>query len=65
LGGLQFQREIDGPAALLHTPLDPERLTLIPKAWQSLKAHRSLRDVEPTVNLWMKRIGEEEIESRC
>jgi hypothetical protein len=62
LGGLQYQREVDGPAKLLHLPLDPERHKLCPKGWQQFKANRSLRDVEPTVNLWLKRLDESEID---
>ncbi len=61
-GGLQYQREIEGPARLLHTPLDPERLKLTPKAWQQFKANRSLRDVEPTVNLRLKRLDDTEVD---
>jgi len=42
----------DGPT-LLHDPLDPELLKLDADA-RKFKAPRSLRDVEPPVNLWVK-----------
>ncbi len=50
----------DGPA-LLHAPLDPALLTLGQDA-RKFKAPRSLRDVEPPVNLWLKRLDGSEIE---
>jgi hypothetical protein len=50
----------DGPA-LLHAPLDPAILTLGSDA-RKFKAPRSLRDVEPSVNLWLKRMDGSEIE---
>ena len=37
---------------LLFAPLDPE-LARQPKEAQQFRANRSLRDVEPTVNLWL------------
>lgn len=42
----------EGPT-LLHDPLDPELLTLDADA-RKFRAPRSLRDVEPPVNLWVK-----------
>lgn len=50
----------DGPA-LLHTPLDPELATLSQDA-RKFRAPRSLRDVEPSVNLWLKRLDGTEVE---
>lgn len=50
----------EGPA-LLHSPLDPELATLSQDA-RKFKAPRSLRDVEPPVNLWLKRLDGSEIE---
>ena len=50
----------DGPA-LLHTPLDPELGTLSQDA-RKFRAPRSLRDVEPSVNLWLKRLDGTEVE---
>jgi hypothetical protein len=51
-GDLQYQREIGVAPPLLFDPLDPE-LERQPKEARKFKAHRSLRDVEPTVNLWL------------
>ena len=42
----------DGPA-LLHDPLDPDLGNLSADA-RKFKAPRSLRDIEPPVNLWVK-----------
>ena len=50
----------DGPA-LLYAPLDPALLTLGADS-RKFKAPRSLRDVEPSVNLWLKRMDGSEIE---
>ena len=53
-GELQYQREVGGAVPpLLFNPLDPE-LDRQPKESRKFKAHRSLRDVEPTVNLWLR-----------
>ncbi|MGF1481832.1 MAG: hypothetical protein ACFB4I_20510 [Cyanophyceae cyanobacterium] len=49
-GKLQYQREEGGANPLLRDPLDPEE-----KGHKLFKAQRSLRDVEPTVNLWLKK----------
>jgi hypothetical protein len=49
----------DGPA-LLHTPLDPE-LSRLDRDARKFKAPRSLRDVEPSVNLWLKTLEGAEI----
>ena len=51
----------DGPS-LLHTPLDPELETLTADE-KKFKAPRSLRDVEPSVNLLLKRLDGTEIEA--
>lgn len=51
--GLQYQREEGGAPPLLHTPLDPA-LASLPAHARRFKANRSLRDVEPSVNLWVK-----------
>lgn len=53
--GLQYQREEGGAPPLLFDPLDPELGSLSEHA-RRFKAHRSLRDVEPSVNLWVKRL---------
>jgi hypothetical protein len=52
--GLQYQREVSGPQALLHMPLDPELKTL-GEDYRKFRARRSLRDVEPNVSIWIKR----------
>lgn len=51
--GLQYQSEQGNDPALLHTPLDPD-LPALEKTWQRFKANRSLRDVEPSVNLFIR-----------
>jgi hypothetical protein len=51
-----------GPA-LLRLPLDPLGSDLQPtQDARKFKASRSLRDVEPSVNLWLKRLDGMEIE---
>ena len=52
-GDLQYQREVGVAPPLLFDPLDPE-LEKQPKDARSFKANRSLRDVEPTVSLWLR-----------
>ena len=52
-GDLQYQREVGHAPPLLFNPLDPD-LEKQPKDARTFKAHRSLRDVEPTVNLWVQ-----------
>jgi hypothetical protein len=53
-GELQYQREEGVLPPLLYDPLSPE-LGKIPREARKFKAGRSLRDVEPTVNLWLDR----------
>ena len=53
--GLQYQREEPGSAPLLFMPLDPQ-LAEQSKHGRSFKANRSLRDVERSVNLWVRRL---------
>lgn len=52
-GDLQYQQEVGVAPPLLFDPLDPE-LEKQTKEAQQFKANRSLRDVEPTVNLWLR-----------
>jgi hypothetical protein len=52
-GDLQYQREIGVAPPLLFDPLDPE-LAKQSKEAQEFKSNRSLRDVEPVVNLWLR-----------
>ncbi|EDX83177.1 Helicase conserved C-terminal domain protein [Synechococcus sp. PCC 7335] len=59
---LQYQKEVGKAPPLLFTPLDPN-LKKQNKDARKFKAQRSLRDVEPTVNLWLHDPNGEEIES--
>ena len=52
-GDLQYQREVGVAPPLLFDPLSPE-LAKQSREAQQFKAGRSLRDVEPTVNLWLR-----------
>lgn len=52
-GDLQYQREVGIAPPLLFDPLDPELAKQSAEARQ-FKAGRSLRDVEPAVNLWLR-----------
>jgi hypothetical protein len=60
--GLQYQREVGSAPALLHDPLDPE-LAQLPKHARRFKAGRSLRDVEPSVNIWAQTLDGFEVET--
>jgi hypothetical protein len=51
-GQLQYQQEVGVAPPLLQDFLDPE-LKNQPLIIQKFKAQRSLRDVEPVVNLWV------------
>jgi hypothetical protein len=50
---LQYGTELQVPR-LLHAPLDPELERLTADA-RKFRAYQSLRDVEPNVNLWIKK----------
>ena len=50
---LQYQKEVGEAPPLLFDPLDPE-LDKQPIEARKFKAQRSLRDVEPVVNLWVR-----------
>jgi hypothetical protein len=53
--GLQYQEhEATGPH-LLYAPLDP-RLASLTAGQRKFKAQRSLRDVEPSVGLWVRQL---------
>ena len=52
-GVLQYQREEGPPQRLLYEFLNPELKTLPPRH-NKFRANRSMRDVEPSVNLWLK-----------
>ena len=60
-GGLQYQWEEGSAPPLLYDPLDPKLQTL-PAGERKFRANRSLRDVEPGVNLWVKRLDGIELE---
>ena len=51
--GLQYAQEAGGAPPLLYQPTDPELLKKPPPV-RKFKAARSLRDVEPSVNLWVE-----------
>ena len=51
---LQYAGEVGKAPPLLYQPLDPE-LRKQPAPAEKFKAQRSLRDVEPSVNLWLRR----------
>jgi len=50
---VQYGNEIGQAKSLLHHFLDPE-LKSLPLRYRKFRANRSLRDVEPSVNLWLK-----------
>lgn len=52
-GSLQYQQEVGVAPPLLFDPLDPD-LQKQPQSARKFKAQRSLRDVEPVVNLWVR-----------
>ncbi len=58
---LQYQAETGGAQRLLREFLDPE-LKQLPRRHQKFRANRSMRDVEPSVNLWLKTFDDVEIE---
>jgi len=62
--GLQYQQEEGGAPPLLFDPLDPELAEQPGGVNQyKFKAHRSLRGVEPNVNLWVKHLNGMEVEA--
>lgn len=52
-GTLQYQVEAGGARRLLNEFLNPE-LKQLPMRHRKFRANRSMRDVEPSVNLWLK-----------
>ena len=54
-GALQYQEEQGSARRLLYEFLNQELKTLPPKH-KKFRANRSMRDVEPSVNLWLKTI---------
>ena len=60
---LQYQQEEGAARPLLYSFLDPE-LKKLSGRQQKFRANRSMRDVEPSVNLWLKTMDGIEIESQ-
>lgn len=54
-GALQYQSEQGSAQRLLYEFLNPDLKSLPPKH-KKFRANRSMRDVEPSVNLWLKTI---------
>ena len=62
-GTLQYQREAGNASPLLHEFLHPDLKNLPPShSKMKFRANRSMRDVEPSVNLWLKTIDGIELE---
>lgn len=61
-GALQYQTEAGSAQRLLYEFLNPE-LKALPVRHRKFRANRSMRDVEPSVNLWLKTIDGVEIEN--
>lgn len=57
---LQYQTEVGAAQPLLHDFLSPD-LSLLPPRHLKFRANRSMREVEPSVNLWVRSLGGEEI----
>ena len=53
--------EVGAAKPLLHEFLDPELKTMHPRH-KKFRANRSMRDVEPSVNLWLRTMDNIEIE---
>ncbi len=60
---LQYQQEVGSAQRLLYEFLNPELKNLPPQnPKMKFRANRSMRDVEPSVNLWMKKLDGTEVE---
>jgi hypothetical protein len=57
---LQYQQEEGSARPLLYTFLDPE-LKKLPGRHRKFRANRSMRDVEPSVNLWVRTLDNVEV----
>jgi hypothetical protein len=57
---LQYQQEEGAARPLLHAFLDPE-LAKLPARHRKFRANRSMRDVEPGVNLWVRTLDNVEV----
>jgi len=60
-GRLQYQTETGSAKRLLYEFLNPE-LKQLPPRHKKFRANRSMRDVEPSVNLWLKTIDGVDLE---
>ena len=60
-GALQYQVEAGAAQRLLYEFLNPDLKKVSPR-FRKFRANRSMRDVEPSVNLWLKTIDGVEIE---
>ena len=58
---LQYQAEVGAAQRLLYEFLNSE-LKRLPLRHRKFRANRSLRDVEPSINLWLKRMDGTDIE---
>lgn len=61
---LQYQEEAGSAQRLLYDFLDTE-LKKKPAIYQEFRANRSMRDVEPSVNLWLRTLDNIEIETEA
>jgi hypothetical protein len=61
-GALQYQTETGSAQRLLYEFLNPE-LKNLPPRHKKFRANRSMRDVEPSVNLWLRTIDGVEIDA--
>ena len=59
--GLQYQVELGKDPRLLYEFLNPE-LKMLPARRQKFRANRSMRNVEPSVNLWVRTLDGIELE---
>jgi len=59
---LQYQSEEGAARPLLYTFLDPE-LKKLNGRHRKFRANRSMRDVEPSVNLWVRTLDNVDVEN--
>ena len=58
---LQYQTEVGSAQRLLYEFLNPD-LKILPPSRRKFCANRSMRDVEPNVNLWLKTLDNRDVE---
>lgn len=61
-GALQYQTEQGSAQRLMYEFLNPD-LKMLPPKHKKFRANRSMRDVEPSVNLWLKTIDGLELDN--